>query len=94
MTILHIEHKVPNYDGWKKVFDSDPIDRKKMKVRSYNIFRPEDDPGYVIVHLAFDNEEDANNTLSALRKLWTNVEGKVIMNPQTRLLTLVENVVV
>jgi hypothetical protein len=28
MIIHQIEHKVPNCDGWKKAFDSDPIDRK------------------------------------------------------------------
>jgi len=25
MYILRIEHPVPDYDGWKKAFDSDPV---------------------------------------------------------------------
>lgn len=33
MLILQIEHKVPNYEGWKKAFDSDPISRKKSGVK-------------------------------------------------------------
>ena len=30
MLILQIEHKVPNYEGWKKAFDSDPDQPKKI----------------------------------------------------------------
>ena len=43
MTTLRIEHKVPNFDGWKKAFDSDPIDRKKSGVNRYSIYRPADE---------------------------------------------------
>lgn len=32
MTILRIEHGVPSFEGWKKAFDSDPVNRKKMGV--------------------------------------------------------------
>jgi hypothetical protein len=87
---LQIEHKVPNFEGWKKAFESDPINRKKSGVRSYKIFRPLNDPNYVIINLEFDNLEDAQNTLGALRNLWVEAEGKVMTNPQTRILDLVE----
>ena len=90
MIILRIEHKVPNLDGWKKVFESDPINRKKSGVRSYSILRPVDDQNYVIINLEFDDQKEAENTLAALRILWGQLEGTVIMNPQTRLLNLVE----
>jgi len=94
MTILHIEHKVPSFDGWKKAFDSDPIDRKKSGVRAYHVYRPADDPNYVIIHLEFNTAGEAEATLAALRKLWVNVEGKVMMNPQTRILELMETTTV
>lgn len=29
MVLLQIEHRVPDCNGWKKVFDSDPVDRKQ-----------------------------------------------------------------
>ncbi len=90
MIILQIEHKIPDFDGWKKAFESDPIDRKKSGVRSYSIFRPIDDRNYVIVNLEFDNLKQAEDTLAALRNLWEKVEGKIMMNPQTRILDLVE----
>ena len=88
---LQIEHKVPNFDGWKKAFESDPINRKKSGVKKYKIFKPVGDPNYVIIELEFDNLEDAENTLAALRNLWTKVEGTVMMNPQSRILDLVES---
>lgn len=90
MLILQIEHKVPDFDGWKKAFESDPINRKKSGVRRYSIFRPIDDPNYVIINLEFDNLKEVEDTLAALRNLWGKVEGKVMMNPQTRIIDLVE----
>ena len=91
---LQIEHTVPNFDGWKKAFESDPINRKKSGVCRYRIFRPVDDPNYVIIDLEFDNLRDAENTLAALHNLWLEVEGKVMMSPRTRILNLVETAVV
>ena len=87
---LQIEHKIPDFDGWKKAFESDPVNRKKAGVRHYKIFRPCDDPNYVIIDLEFDNIKEAQDTLAVLRHLWTKVEGKVMMNPQARILDLVE----
>lgn len=92
MIILRIEHKIPNFDGWKKAFESDPINRKKFGVRNYSISRPIDDPNYVIIDLEFGSLKEAEDTLAALRDLWTKVEGQVMMNPQTRILDLVETI--
>lgn len=90
MTILQIEHHVPNYDGWKKAFDSDPIDRRKSGVKRYRIYRLSEDPNYAIIDLVFDNIDNALLTLNALKKLWGNVEGTVIINPKTRVLDIVD----
>jgi hypothetical protein len=35
MYILRTEHPVPDYDGWKKAFDSDPVGREKLGVRRH-----------------------------------------------------------
>jgi len=90
MTILRIEHQVPSFDGWKKAFDNDPINRKKSGVRAYRIFRPTNDPNYVIVDLEFDDLSSAEATLASLRNLWKQVEGTVMFNPQTRILDVAE----
>jgi hypothetical protein len=90
MTVLQIEHKVPNFDGWKKAFQADPIDRQKSGVKSYRIYRPVNDDNYVIIDLVFDSTADAESVLASLRKLWNKVEGTVMTNPQTRILSVVE----
>jgi hypothetical protein len=90
MTILRIEHKVPNFEEWKKAFDSDPINRKQSGVHLYRICRPMNDPYYVIIDLEFENINNAETTLAALHKLWNQVEGKIMVNPQTRILNMVE----
>jgi hypothetical protein len=90
MIVLQIEHKIPNFDGWKKAFESDPINRKKSGVVYYNIFRPINDPNYVIIDLQFDSLQEAEDTLTSLRALWNKVEGQIMINPQTRILNLEE----
>jgi hypothetical protein len=91
MTILQIEHQVPNYDGWKKAFDSDPIDRKKSGVKRYRVYRPTEDSNYVIIDLEFDDFNSAQMALNALKNLWNKVEGTVMVNPKTRLLDVVDS---
>jgi len=90
MTILQIEHRVPNYDGWKKAFDSDPIDRKKSGVKRYRIYRITNDPNYIIVDLEFDNLNNAELALNALKDLWNNVEGTVMVDAKARILNVVD----
>jgi hypothetical protein len=90
MIVLQIEHPVQSFEEWKKVFETDPIDRKKSGVRRYRIFRPINHSTHVIVDLEFENLELAENALAALQKVWGQVEGKVIMGPKTRLLQIEE----
>ena len=90
MYILRIEHPVPNFDGWKKAFDSDPVSREKSGVRRYQILRPIDDAKYVMIDLEFDTVSQAEALLAALRVTWGRVEGTIMMNPQARIVEAVE----
>jgi hypothetical protein len=90
MYILRIEHPVPNFDNWKKAFDSDPVDRVRSGVRGYRILRPIEDPNYVMIDLDFDTVSQAEALLTALRVLWGRVEGQIMMNPQARIVEAVE----
>ena len=92
MIILQIEHPVPDFDGWKKAFDSDPLNRKKSGVKSYRIFRAIGNPNYVVIELEFDNLKDAEAMHEALKKLWGRVEGKVMMSPQSKIIESVESI--
>jgi hypothetical protein len=91
MVVLQIEHLVPDFNSWKKAFDNDPVNRKQSGVNRYRIFRQVDNPNYVILELEFDNLVEAEALLTALRKLWNLVEGKVMMNPQARIVETVES---
>ena len=91
MILLQIEHKVPDFDGWKKAFDNDPIGRKKSNVKQHRIYRSVSDPNFVIIDLEFNSVDDANAALAALRLIWGKVEGKLIMGPQARILEIIEN---
>jgi hypothetical protein len=90
MPTLRIEHPVPNYEGWKKVFDSDPVGRKKHNVTHYRVYRVVNENA-VAVELDFNNSEDLEKMLAALKGLWSKVEGTVMMNPVTRVLDIVES---
>jgi hypothetical protein len=89
MHILQIEHPVPNFDGWKQAFDSDPVGRKQGGVRRYRVLRPADDPNYAIIELEFDDADTADAFLVRLRELWSRVEGTVMTNPRARVVEVV-----
>jgi hypothetical protein len=91
MIIVQIEHEVLNFEGWKKAFESDPINRKKAGVSHYRIFQRVDNPNFVVIDLEFDDLTRAQNTVTALKNLWERVDGKIMVNPQVRMLNLVES---
>lgn len=91
MVVLQIEHLVPDFNGWKKAFDSDPVNRKQGGVKRYRIFRQVDNPNYVVLELEFNSLVEAESLLAALQKLWSRVEGKVMMSPQARIVEIVES---
>ena len=89
MTILRIQHRIQNFEVWKKAFDADPIKREKKGVKCYRVCRPADDSNMVIVDLEFDNSTDAESALAVLEKLWPKVAGTVMFDHQTRILEIV-----
>ena len=90
MHILRMEHPVPDFNAWKKAFDSDPVGRQKSGVRRYWILRPIDDSQYVMIDLEFDTQREAEALLAAMRVVWGRVEGKIITNPKARIVEAVE----
>jgi hypothetical protein len=88
--MLRIEHPIPNYEGWKQAFDSDPVGREKSGVRRYQILRPIDNPNYVLIDLEFDTIGQAEALLAAMRVVWGRVEGTIMMDPQSQIVEAVE----
>lgn len=91
MITLRIEHKIANYDGWKKAFDSDPINRKQSGVRHYRIYRRTDDTNFVIIDLDFDSLEQAQIVKTALLNIFPKIEGSLIFDVQLKILNVVES---
>ena len=92
MYILRIEHPIGSYEGWKQAFDSDPVDRKQSGVLRYRILRPVDDPNYVMIDLEFNTVREAEALLNAMRAVWSRVTGKIVMDPQARIVAAAETV--
>ena len=59
MFTVQIEHPIRDFDGWRAAFDRDPAGREASGVRCYRIFRPVDDPKFVIIDLDFDTDTAA-----------------------------------
>ena len=92
MPILRIQHSVPTFDGWKRAFDSDPVDRKGAGVRRYQIHRGVGDPNFVMIDLEFDSVDDAAGLLRKLHSLWNGPGKTVMQNPQAWIVETVESV--
>jgi hypothetical protein len=89
VTILRIEHAVPDFARWKEAFDDDPLGRARSGVRRHRILRSLDDPNHVMIDLEFDEPEAAAAMLAKLRDLWSRVD--VMRNPQARIVEVAES---
>jgi hypothetical protein len=94
MPILRIQHAVPSFEGWKRAFDNDPIDRKRSGVRRYHVHRSMADPNLVMVDLEFDSATEAELVLEKLRSLWAGPAGAVMRNPEAWIIETVESRVI
>lgn len=91
MAILRIQHSVPDFEGWKRAFDNDPMDRKGSGVRRYHVYRSLTDPNLVMIDLEFDAVADANRLLERLRGLWAGPGGAVMRNPAAWIVETIES---
>lgn len=91
MHVLHIQHAVPDFEGWKRAYDSDPMDRKGSGVRRYHVYRTVADPNLVMIDLEFDSLDEANQLLERLHQLWAGPGGAVMRNPEAWVLDHVES---
>ena len=93
MPILQLEHAIKDFDLWKAAFDRDPIDRRALGVRRHRVFRPTDDPKYVVVELEFDTTREAETCHAALVDLWSTRRDTpaLIGAPRVRIVETVED---
>ena len=74
MFTLKIEHAISNFEIWKSAFGRDPAGRQRSGVSRYRVFRPLDDPNYVLIDLDFNRSAEAEAFLESLRTVWSQVE--------------------
>lgn len=93
MPTLQLEHSIKDFAMWKAAFDRDPIDRRGLGVRRHRVFRPLDDPNYVVVELEFETESEAQAGGAALRKLWSSRQAApaLVGAPRVRIVETVED---
>lgn len=91
MITRRVQHAVPSFEGWKRAFDSDPIDRRSSGVRRYSVHRSVTDPNFVMIDLEFDTVAEAEQVLEKLRRLWAGPGGVVMRNPEARIVETVES---
>jgi hypothetical protein len=92
MPILQIDHRVRDYDAWKRAFDNDPVAREQGGVRRYRIARLAGDPNHVVIDLEFDDADAAAAFGARLRELWGRVGSELgLGSPQARVLETVES---
>ena len=92
MPTLRIQHSVPNFEGWKRAFDSDPADRKGSGVRRYSVSRSVDDQNLVMIDLEFDDAEDAHALLAKMERIWQGPGKDVMRNPVAWIVETVETI--
>lgn len=78
MPILHIQHRITDFDTWAAAFDRFAEARRSAGVRAHRVLRPVDDPAYVVIELDFDTAGAAEAFLGFLR---SNVWGVPANSP-------------
>ena len=91
MLLLRVQHVVPNFEAWKRAFDSDPIARQASGVRGYRIYRAVETPNFVVIDLEFSALTEAQAFLEKLRALWAGHGDAVMRNPEAWILETVES---
>jgi hypothetical protein len=91
--ILQFEHAIKDFTMWKAAFDRDPIDRRGLGVRRHRVYRPLDDPNYVVGELEFETSAEADACHEAVRKLWRSRQAApaLIGATRVRILEVVEH---
>lgn len=90
MPLLRIEHRVPDFVGWKRAFDSDPADRRGSGVRRYRVLRSVEDPNFVMIDLEFDSVAEAEGLLNKMRQIWSGPAKAIMTDPRAQIAETVE----
>lgn len=77
MAQLRLQYTIGDFDGWRQLFDADPLDRAGSGVRRVLVTRGADAPDILFVDLEFDTVEAARAMLGRFEELWAGIPGDV-----------------
>ena len=89
MPTLQIEHRITDFDVWRQAYGRFATARANAGVQTERVYRPIDDPHYVVVDLDFPDTESAQRFLQFLRSdVWSTPAASPALDgrPETRLL--------
>jgi hypothetical protein len=73
MSVLHIEHRISDFEIWKGAFDAFATKRRVAGVSHERVCRPVDDSHYVVIELDFTTTEQARAFLDFLQQaVWSS----------------------
>ena len=89
MSTLHIEHAITDFDVWTAAFARFDEARRTAGVRDARVYRPIEDPHFVVVDLDFDGPETAKEFLRFLETVvWQNPANSPALTGTPRALVL------
>ena len=91
MPIIRIQHMVPDFERWKRAFESDPMDRKGSGVTRYHVYRTVNEPTLVMIDLELDTLPQSTALLKRLEQLWAGPGGAVMQNATAFIVEPVES---
>ena len=89
MPTLHIEHAITDFPTWHGAFQRFDEACARAGVLRHRIFRPVDDPQYVVIELDFDSAVEAQAMLAFLTtQVWSSPSNApaLVGAPKTRIL--------
>jgi hypothetical protein len=85
MPVLHIEHEISELEVWLDAFKKLAPAREAAGVTRTEVYRPADDPNYVVVNLSFENLDAATRFHELLiNQIWSSPDSApALVGPPT-----------
>ncbi len=90
MVNVLIRHKIENYEVWKAAFDDYAQTRKARGEKSYQIFRPLDNPNNLVILQSWENESAAQAFLESAELKNKMQEAGVLEAPEIYIMNKVD----
>jgi len=82
MVRVFVEHRVADYNRWRKVFDDHASTRKKHGEISAGVFRSAEDPNKLLMEFEWDNTQNAHGFANSPELRETMIAAGVIEEPK------------